>query len=39
MKVLFVDGTLGGNKSASWFKGMYVKLLHKFTSGLGSFSQ
>jgi len=39
-KVLLVDeGTLGGNKSASWFKGRYVNLLHKLTSGSGSFSQ
>ena len=38
--MLLVDeGTLGGNKSVSWFKGRYGKLLHKFTSGFGSFSQ
>jgi len=33
------EATLGGNRSATGSKGGYVKLLHKLTSGLGSFSQ
>jgi len=32
-------GTLGENKSASWFRGMDVELFHKLTLGLGSLSQ
>ena len=35
----FQKGTLGKNRSASWFKGKRVESPHKLISGSGSFSQ